>query len=78
MDANIFNGLKTRVGVEGFFCLVRNTTMYHIRPQWYFTSEALENYMKLATKKWTTHDVGTKVEAFAIAGCDALSKCIPR
>ena len=52
--------------------------MYHIRPQWYFTSEALENYMKLATKKWTTHDVGTKVEAFTIAGCDALSKFVPR
>ena len=33
--------------------------------------------MKLATKKWTTHDVGTKVEAFAIAGCDALSKFVP-
>jgi len=33
--------------------------------------------MKIATKKWTTHDVGTKVEAFAIAGYDAVSKCIP-
>ena len=32
--------------------------------------------MKIATKKWTTHDVGMKVEAFAIAGCDAVSKCI--
>jgi hypothetical protein len=50
--------------------------MYHMRPQWYFTSEALENYMKIATKKWTTHDVGIKVEVFAVAGCDALSKCI--
>lgn len=70
--------LKLGSAWKVFFCLVRNTTMYHIRPQWYFTSEALENYMKLATKKWTTHDVGTKVEAFSIAGCDALSKFVPR
>jgi hypothetical protein len=51
--------------------------MYHIRPQWYFSSEAMEIYMKIASKKWTTHDVGTKVEAFAIAGCDIVSKCVP-
>ena len=51
--------------------------MYHIRPQWYFTTEAMENYMKIAAKKWNTHDVGTKVEAFAIAGCDTLSMCGP-
>ncbi|KDR71988.1 hypothetical protein GALMADRAFT_74321 [Galerina marginata CBS 339.88] len=70
----LIDGLKTRVGVEGFFCLVRNTPTYHINPQWYFTSEALAGYMKIAAKKWNTHDVGTKVEAFAIAGCDAASK----
>ena len=32
--------------------------------------------MKIATKKWNTHDVGTKVEVFAIAGCDPISKYI--
>jgi hypothetical protein len=32
--------------------------------------------MKIAAKKWDTHDVGTKVEAFAIAGCDSASKYI--
>ena len=32
--------------------------------------------MKIATKKWSTHDVGTKVESFAIAGCDPVSKYI--
>ena len=32
--------------------------------------------MKIAAKRWTTHDVGTKVEAFAIAGCDPISKYI--
>lgn len=55
---------------------MRNTPTYHIQPQWFFTSNALENYMKIAAKRWTTHDVGTKVEAFAIAGCDPISKYI--
>ena len=47
-----------------------------MRPQWFFTCDALANYMKIAAKKWDTHDVGTKVEAFAIAGCDSASKYI--
>ena len=55
---------------------MRNTPTYHIQPQWFFTSDALENYMKIAAKRWTTHDVGTKVEAFTIAGCDPISKYI--
>jgi len=30
--------------------------------------------MKIAArKKWDAHEVGTKLEAFAIAGCDPLS-----
>ncbi|KAF8179465.1 hypothetical protein BJ912DRAFT_804022, partial [Pholiota molesta] len=67
----LIEGLKVRVGLEGFFCLVRNTATYHIKPQWFFTSEALANYMRLAvSNRWNSHDVGTKIEAFAIAGCD--------
>ncbi len=43
-------------------------------PQWYFTSEAISNYMPLVVrKKWDTHDIGIKLEAFAIAGCDRMS-----
>ncbi|KAF8954280.1 hypothetical protein BDZ97DRAFT_491743 [Flammula alnicola] len=30
----LINGLKTRVGIEGFFCIVRNTPTYHMQPQW--------------------------------------------
>ena len=55
---------------------MRNTPTYQIQPQWFFTSDALANYMKIATKRWSTHDVGTKVEAFAIARCDPISKHI--
>lgn len=68
-------GLTYRVGVEGFFCIVRNSPDYHMQPQWFFTSPALEEYMKLAVrKKWDTSEVGTKLEAFAIAGCDTVSE----
>ncbi|KAJ7278163.1 hypothetical protein C8J57DRAFT_1059900 [Mycena rebaudengoi] len=68
-------GLGTRVGVEAFFCIVRNNTEYHMAPQWFFTSPELEKYMVLATRnKWDTSQVGTKIEAFAVAGCDTLSE----
>ncbi|KAF8185651.1 hypothetical protein BJ912DRAFT_852597 [Pholiota molesta] len=71
----LINGLKTRVGVEGFFCLVRNTPSYHVKPQWFFTSEALADYMRIAVaKRWDAHEIGMKVEAFAIAGCDPISE----
>ncbi|KAJ7438530.1 hypothetical protein B0H11DRAFT_1752670 [Mycena galericulata] len=67
-------GLATRVGVEGFFCIVRNSPDFSMQPQWFFTSRELEAYMPLATRRrWVTAEVGTKVEAFAVAGCDVLS-----
>ncbi|KAJ7223777.1 hypothetical protein C8J57DRAFT_1094166, partial [Mycena rebaudengoi] len=67
-------GLSTRVGVEGFFCIVRNSADFHITPQWYFTSHELEQYMPISTrKKWVTAKVGTKVEVFAVMGCDVMS-----
>ncbi|KAJ7705040.1 hypothetical protein B0H17DRAFT_1193522 [Mycena rosella] len=43
-------------------------------PEWYFTSAELENYMPIATrKKWDTGEVGMKLKAFAIAGCDPVN-----
>ncbi|KAJ7603379.1 hypothetical protein DFH06DRAFT_1022290 [Mycena polygramma] len=67
-------GLNARVGIEGFFCIVRNTTQFHMKPQWYFTSEELENYMQIACRKrWNTEEVGSKIEAFSVAGCDVMS-----
>lgn len=67
-------GLATHVGVEGFFCIVRNRADFHMDPQWYFTSRELEEYMPIATrKKWVTTEVGTKIEAFSVAGCNILS-----
>lgn len=46
-----------------------------MKPYWYFTTLALEEYMKIAVrKKWDTSEVSTKLEAFAIAGCEVVSE----
>jgi hypothetical protein len=69
-------GLGNRVGIEGFFCIVRNNAEFGMAPEWYFTSPELEAYMPIATRKrWDTGQVGVKLEAFAVAGCDAVSTC---
>jgi hypothetical protein len=67
-------GLNARVGIEGFFCIVRTSPDFHMRPQFYYTSQELEDYMRIALrKKWDTTEVGTKIEAFAVAGSNILS-----
>ena len=74
-------GLNMRVGVEGFFCIFRNTPNYHMEPKWFFTSQALMDYMRIAVpvgKPWDFAYVAAKLEAFAIAGCDPISKSSPR
>jgi hypothetical protein len=66
-----------RVGVEAFFCVVRNTPEYVMDPVWFFTSEALMDYMPTAVpihKPFDIAYVGSKIEAFAVAGCDVVSK----
>ncbi|KAF9472020.1 hypothetical protein BDN70DRAFT_819271 [Pholiota conissans] len=72
----LLESLKTRVGVEGFFCIVRNNTQFYIDPVWYFTAQQLEDYMPVAVgRKWNSTDVAAKLESFAIAGCDVISGC---
>ncbi|KAJ6481140.1 hypothetical protein C8R45DRAFT_1100697 [Mycena sanguinolenta] len=69
----LMHGLSYRVGVEGFYCLVQNSTDFHMSPQWYFTSPELARYLPIAVgRKWDTATVGLKLEAFAIAGCDTM------
>ncbi|KAF7371510.1 hypothetical protein MVEN_00005800 [Mycena venus] len=69
--SSLLTGLRQRVGVEGFVCIVRGSTSFTMDPQWFFTSSAFHDYMPIATrKKWDTGEVGMKLEAFAIAGCD--------
>ena len=65
------------VGIEAFFCIVRSTPEYVMDPIWFFTSEALVDYMPTAVpihKPFNIGYVGSKIEAFAVAGCDVVSK----
>jgi hypothetical protein len=36
-----------------------------MKPQWFFTSAELREYMKVTVKKWDLTEVGTKLEASA-------------
>jgi hypothetical protein len=53
-------------------------------PQWYFTSSELHDYMKFAVRRqWDIGEMGAKIEAFAVAGCDPASWysnvfCVPK
>ncbi|KAJ7291870.1 hypothetical protein C8J57DRAFT_1212290 [Mycena rebaudengoi] len=72
--ANTMVGAGHRVGIEGFFCIVRNNANFHVKPHWYFTSLELESYMKIACRqRWDTATVGAKIEVFAVAGSDVLN-----
>jgi hypothetical protein len=65
--------LKARVGVEGFFCIVRSTSSVALDPRWYFSSPEIEAYLKLVVRaRWDTAEIGARLEAFSIAGCNTL------
>ncbi|KAJ7170275.1 hypothetical protein C8R43DRAFT_1120708 [Mycena crocata] len=67
----LITGLANRIGVAGFFCIVRSHADFHMAPKWFFTSPELESYMPMATRKtWDTREVGMKLEVFSIAGSD--------
>ncbi|KAJ7786856.1 hypothetical protein B0H14DRAFT_2630018 [Mycena olivaceomarginata] len=67
----LLSALAHCVGVEGFLCVVKNNIAFQMEPEWYFTCKELEEYMEIATrKKWVTGEVGMKLEAFGIMGCD--------
>ena len=60
-------GLNLHAGIEGFFCIIRNTPKYHMKPHWHFSSPKLEQYMHVAVhKKWDTSEVGACLEAFLL------------
>lgn len=63
------------IGVEGFFCIVRACTIFDAEPYWFFTSDALRDYMPIAVgNRWDHHRLGPRLESFAIAGGDVLGK----
>ncbi|TRM55112.1 hypothetical protein BD626DRAFT_420507 [Schizophyllum amplum] len=66
----LLEGLEDRVGVEAMVVIVRNNSNYYAQPFTFWTNPELEKYMAIASPKWDTARVVTKMEAFAIAGCD--------
>lgn len=65
-----FNQLCLQVGVDGFFCIVRNTVDFRMTPVFYFTRPDIEEYMPIAIGRlWDTYAVGSRIEAFVLAGC---------
>jgi hypothetical protein len=75
-----FEALKVRVGVEGFFCVVRSNPEFHFKPRVYWSNPELESYVALLASQrggWNSTTLGAKVEAFAIAGCDVGGSLLP-
>ncbi|KAK1233843.1 hypothetical protein PQX77_002982 [Marasmius sp. AFHP31] len=70
----IIEALCLRVGVEGFFCIVRDRIEDFMEPQWYFSNPAIESYLSLITRNvpFNIRDVGIKLQSFAIASCDVM------
>ncbi|KAH9918798.1 uncharacterized protein B0H18DRAFT_1122874 [Fomitopsis serialis] len=69
----LFKGLKARVGVEGFFCLVRSSTKYNVSPHLWFSSAQLGKYLRLNIKGFDLEKIGLLAEAFVVAGCDWMT-----
>lgn len=71
--------MKMRHGCEGFFVIVRGSTSFAKVPHWYLSSKELAEYLPFAinTGRFETASVGTRLEAFAIAGCSVMSENDP-
>lgn len=69
-----FEGIKARAGIEGFYCVVRNTSDFNMAPQWFFTAPELDRYLRGAVHKgWDPEKIGALAEAFSVAGCNFMS-----
>ncbi|KAH9929137.1 hypothetical protein B0H21DRAFT_826223 [Amylocystis lapponica] len=67
-------GLKCRVGIEAFYCVVRSTPEFDMIPRWFFTTPQIDNYLRGAVRKgWNPEHIGTLTEAFSVAGCDFMT-----
>ncbi|EKM60054.1 uncharacterized protein PHACADRAFT_26077 [Phanerochaete carnosa HHB-10118-sp] len=65
--------LDNRIGVKGFFCLVRSITESAIKLRWWFSSADLKRFLSIGWHKWCdSKQIGMMVEAFTIAGSFVL------
>ncbi|KAI0366035.1 hypothetical protein BV20DRAFT_1056039 [Pilatotrama ljubarskyi] len=65
-------GLQVRVGIDGFYCLFRNTADYQMKSRWFFTNPKIAEFLSGACRKFDPATIGVLAEAFAIAGSDYL------
>ncbi|KAL0566687.1 hypothetical protein V5O48_015317 [Marasmius crinis-equi] len=65
-------GLKTCVGVKMLALVVKNHVKPYLDPQWIATDPWIQDYVSFLFHQWDLVTVGKKLEAFAVAGCDAL------
>ncbi|KAH9943742.1 hypothetical protein B0H21DRAFT_823611 [Amylocystis lapponica] len=67
-------GLKCRVGVEGFFCIVCNTSDFNMTPRWFFSAPQLDNYLQGTIRKgWNAQNISSLAEVFTVAGCKFMT-----
>ncbi|KAH9856315.1 hypothetical protein C2E23DRAFT_882399 [Lenzites betulinus] len=71
---DLLQGLQHRVGVEAFFCVVRNTADYPLKPRWWFSSNTLDEFLRGNVRRFEPERIGVMAEAFAIAGCDYFNQ----
>ncbi|KAL0571458.1 hypothetical protein V5O48_010510 [Marasmius crinis-equi] len=64
-------GLKTHCGIEFVGLLVKNRPEPFMNPKWLATDGRIHDYLSLILRGWDPTYIGKKVEAFAVAGCDA-------
>ncbi|KAL0576684.1 hypothetical protein V5O48_005311 [Marasmius crinis-equi] len=67
----MMQGLKTQNGIEFIGLLVKNRPEAFMNPKWLATDGRIHDYLSLILRGWDPAYIGKKVEAFAVAGCDA-------
>ncbi|KAL0575882.1 hypothetical protein V5O48_006104 [Marasmius crinis-equi] len=67
----MMRGLKTQNGIEFIGLLVKNRPEPFMNPKWLATDARIHDYLSLILRGWDPAHIGKKVEAFAVAGCDA-------
>lgn len=55
--------------MAGFACLLSRDPDLRVNPYWCFTDPCIEDFMSIAVgRTWDTYTVGTRIEAFLLAG----------
>ncbi|TFK79199.1 hypothetical protein K466DRAFT_505960, partial [Polyporus arcularius HHB13444] len=72
---DLITGAQGRCGVDGFYCIFRNTGDYSMKPRWWFSNQAIDEYLRASVRKFEPEKIGVLAEAFAISGANYFCKC---